>query len=141
MTIDKKAFRKILFISIILFLIGNEIISTRGTNRQYKMLLDSGALTVGVTDGMLYGGQSGRYVQYKYCILGEYYKGSQHYNNWNKINLKNEKFMVVFSQKDPKMSYMLFSNKTSTEVCEVIEEKNLAEAGFKYWDFYWNESL
>jgi len=137
MDIDKKLLKRIDFIVAVFLLIIILCISIKHSNKHFEELKTDGELTVGITKGMTYGGQTGRYVHYEYCVLGEKYKEKQDCRYWNRINIDDGKFIIVYSKKNPQFSFALFKKETTAELCEEIKGQSLEEAGFEYWDFFW----
>ena len=123
----------------IFFLAGSLIFLFYKSIIEYRELKDFSAFTVGKTVGFRYGGQTGRYVKYQYCIDGKKYQSEQDYRKWAEINREGGKYIVLYSEKNPRLNMIFFEEEATTELCIKIQGKSISNIDFNYWRVFWTK--
>lgn len=125
-----------LVITIILFLVIFVATRVKYTNDYYELKHNYG-LTVGITKGMNYKGQTGRYIKYEYCVKGKTYSSDQDYRNWSDIDRQEGGYIVVYSKKNPDLNVILFDEEIKGQLCAEIDSIELESTTFSFWKVSW----
>ncbi|MFK7936278.1 MAG: hypothetical protein AB8G22_22375 [Saprospiraceae bacterium] len=133
-------YRRLDFIIAVILTFIVVIVNVRRLNKIYNDLTENRKVTVGVTNGLTYGGQTGRYINYEYCVGSKTYESKQHSSNWSSIDRNGGRFVLAYDSTKPELHFILFGMLANDSLCTSIDKK-IEDLKLDYWDFIWNKGL